>query len=164
MGQGAKGNCRRFRLGALVAGLACVAALVVAPPQPASAATTQSRIDHLIRDAIAHHGLRAVIFQATRNGRPIMTRAYGSSQTGVPATTAMHFRNGAVAISYMSTVLLRLVDQGRVRLNDRVSRWLPNLRDANRVTLGMLARMTAGYHDFEVDPRLTQNPVLESVR
>src|SRR4029077_20860333 len=32
----------------------------------------------------------------------------------------------------------------------------PKMRDGNRVTLGMLARMTAGYHDFEQDPLLTK--------
>jgi CubicO group peptidase (beta-lactamase class C family) len=69
----------------------------------------------------------------------------------------MHFRNGAVAISYMSTLLLRLVDQGRVSLDDPVSRWLPNLRDGDRVTLRMLAGMTAGYHDYEVDPLLVRD-------
>ena len=156
MGMGAKRSCRRLRLAVLIAGLACAAALVAVRPQPSSASTTRARIDALIRDAIAHHDIRAVIFQATRNGRAIMTKAYGDSQTGVPATTRMHFRNGAVAISYMSMLLLRLVDQGKVKLADKVSRWLPHLRDSNRVTLGMLARMTAGYHDFEVDPRLTQ--------
>src|SRR5207302_11295932 len=90
-----------------------------------------------------------------KDGRTIMMGAYGYSQTGVPATTNMHFRNGAVAISYMSTLLLRLVDEGKVRLDDKVSRWLPRLRDGNRVTLRMLASMTAGYHDFEIDPLLT---------
>jgi len=156
MGQGARRSRCPLWLAALVTGLACTVAMATARPQPASAATTRGRIDALIRDAIAHHGLRAVIFQATRDGRTIMTRAYGNSQTGIPATTSMHFRNGAVAISYMSTLLLRLVDQGKVKLDDKVSRWLPHLRDSNRVTLGMLARMTAGYHDFEVDPRLNQ--------
>lgn len=68
----------------------------------------------------------------------------------------MHFRNGAVAISYMSTLLLRLVDQGKVKLDDKVSKWLPKLRDGNRVTLRMLAAMTAGYHDYELDPLLAK--------
>jgi CubicO group peptidase (beta-lactamase class C family) len=139
----------------LAAGI-CVVVLVAQRPQPASAASVKSRIDRVIRTAIAHHGIRAVIFQATVRGRVIMTKAYGQSMTGVPATTRMHFRNGAVAISYMSTLLLRLVDQGKVKLDDKVSKWLPNLRDSNRVTLGQLARMTAGYHDYEVDPLLDQ--------
>jgi CubicO group peptidase (beta-lactamase class C family) len=139
----------------MVAGAACLAAFVMARPQPASAATARTRIDALIRDAIAHHGIKAAIVQVTVGGRPLITRAYGNSMTGVPATTRMHFRNGAVAISYMSTLLLRLVDQGKVKLDDKVSKWLPNLRDANRVTLRMLLAMTAGYHDYELDPLLT---------
>ena len=152
---GARQSLRLVKTLALVAGVVCLMALA-ARPEPASGASVSRRIDGLIRDAIAHHGLRAVIFQATVNGRPIMTGAYGFSMTGVPATTKMHFRNGAVAISYISTLLLRLVDQGKVKLDDKVSSWLPNLRDANRVTLGMLAGMTAGYHDLALDPLLIQ--------
>jgi CubicO group peptidase (beta-lactamase class C family) len=147
-----------------VALLACVACLMtlVALPQPASGASVRTRIDRLIREAIAHHGIRAVIFQATVDGRTVARKAYGQSMTGVPATTNMHFRNGAVAISYISTLLLRLVDQRKVKLDDKLSRWLPNLRDAHRVTLGMLAGMTAGYHDYALDPlfadKLFANP------
>jgi CubicO group peptidase (beta-lactamase class C family) len=142
-------------LAAVVAALACSTTFATARPPSAAAASVQSRINALIRDAIAHHGIRAVIFQATKNGRTIMTKAYGNSQTGVPATTNMHFRNGAVAISYMSTLLLRLVDERKVRLDEKISKWLPNLRNSNRVTLGMLASMTAGYHDYEIDKALT---------
>jgi CubicO group peptidase (beta-lactamase class C family) len=155
MAEGARRAFCRMRLVAVVAAFACSITVVAARPPTASAASAQSRISALIRDAIARHGIRAVIFQATKNGRTIMTKAYGNSQTGVPATTNMHFRNGAVAISYMSTLLLRLVDEGKVKLDDMISKWLPNLRDSNRVTLRMLASMTAGYHDFEIDPALT---------
>jgi CubicO group peptidase (beta-lactamase class C family) len=140
---------------ALAAAVACVSVLAVARPQTASAASRSARISALIRNGIAHHGLRAVIVQATVNGHTVIKKAFGSSMTGVPATTKMHFRNGAVAISYMSTLLLRLVEQGKVKLTDPVSKWLPHLRDSHRVTLGMLAGMTAGYHDFELDPKLT---------
>jgi CubicO group peptidase (beta-lactamase class C family) len=152
---GARASLRSMRVAALVAGVACLMTFVVARPQPAAAASARSRIDALIRDAIARHGIKAAIVQATVNGRPVITKAYGPSMTGVPATTKMHFRNGAVAISYMSTLLLRLVDERKVKLDDKVSKWLPHLRDANRVTLRMLAAMTAGYHDFELDPLLT---------
>src|SRR2546428_64263 len=83
-------------------------------------------------------GITAAIVQVTVAGRPVITKAYGQSMTGVPATTTMHFRNGAVAISYMSTLLLRLVDEHKVKLDDKVSKWLPHLRDSGRVTLRML--------------------------
>ena len=70
--------------------------------------------------------------------------------TGVPATTAMHFRNGAVAISYVSTLLLRLVDDGKVSLDDKLSKWLPDVPNSDRVTLGQLAQMTSGYVDYVI--------------
>jgi CubicO group peptidase (beta-lactamase class C family) len=148
-------SLRWSRLAAPLAALACVMAFAVTCAPPASAATKQAKIDALVRNAIAHHGVRAAIVQITVGGRTLMTKAYGFSMTGVPATTKMHFRNGAVAISYMSTLLLRLVDQHKVKLSDKVSKWLPNLRDGNRVTLGMLAGMSAGYHDFELDKKLS---------
>lgn len=116
--------------------------------------TAKQKIDALIRAAISKYDLRAVIVQATVGGRPVITKAYGSSMTGVPATVGMHFRNGAVAISYMSTLLLRLVEQGKVKLDDPLSMWLPKFRDADKVTLRMLAGMSAGYPDYEQNPRL----------
>lgn len=154
MAEGARRALCPTGLTAVVAAFACSITVAAARPPAASAASVQSRINVLIRDAIARHGIRAVIFQATKNGRTIMTKAYGNSQTGVPATPNMHFRNGAVAISYMSTLLLRLVDEGKVKLDDKISKWLPNLPDSNRVTLRELASMTAGYHDYELDQRL----------
>jgi CubicO group peptidase (beta-lactamase class C family) len=76
-----------------------------------------------------------VIVQATVKGRPVISKAYGESMTGVPATTDMHFRNGAVAISYVSTLLLRLVDRGKVKLDDN---------HALSSHLGSLARRSDG--------------------
>ncbi len=92
--------------------------------------------------------LPAVILRVTVDGEEIVTAALGESMTGVPATADMHFRNGAVAISYMSTILLQLVDEGIVGLDDPLATWLPDLPDADQVTLRMLANMTAGYPDY----------------
>ncbi len=80
----------------------------------------------------------------------MLTHAVGESMTGVPATTNMHFRNGAVAISYVSTLLLSLVDQDKVSLDDKLSKWLPDVPNADRVTLGQLAQMTSGYVDYVI--------------
>jgi CubicO group peptidase (beta-lactamase class C family) len=94
--------------------------------------------------------LRAVIVRVTINGDEVATFARGESLAGVPATTDMHFRNGAVAISYVSTLLLMLVDEGRVDLNDTVSTWLPQIPHGEKVTLGQLAQMISGYPDYVI--------------
>ena len=53
--------------------------------------------------------------------------AWGDSMTGVPATPDMRFRNGAVAIAYMATVLLQLRDAGALTLDDRLATVVPGL-------------------------------------
>ena len=139
--------------------------LAVGPARPTLAApsrqatpeagTTDDRAAAILaiaRDAMEQQDLKAVILRVTIDGEEIVTAAMGESMTGVPATTDMRFRNGAVAISYMSTLLLRLVDQGVVALDDPLAAWLPDLPDADAVTLRMLANMTAGYPDFEKNP------------
>lgn len=97
---------------------------------------------------MAQAHLRSVIVRVTVDGNEVVTRAVGESMTGVPASTDMHFRNGAVAISYVSTLLLKLVDEKKVGLDDKLSKWLPNTPHAGEVTLRQLAQMTSGYPDY----------------
>ena len=110
----------------------------------------------LAREAMENQDLKAVIVRVTIDGQELVTAALGESMTGVPATPEMRFRNGAVAISYVATLLLRLVDQRAVGLDDALATWLPDLPDADRVTLRMLANMTAGYPDYAPNGRFVE--------
>jgi CubicO group peptidase (beta-lactamase class C family) len=92
-----------------------------------------------------------------RHGEAVVTNAIGESMTGVPATTDMHFRNGAVAIGYLSTLVLVLVDDGVVGIDDTIDAWLPDLPDAEQVTLRMLLDMSAGYPDYVPDPAFARD-------
>ncbi len=102
----------------------------------------------VVRDAMAADHLKAAIVRVTIDGKEIVTQALGDSMTGVPATTSMFFHNGSVAVSYVSTLLLRLVDEKKLSLDDKLSKWLPNVPNADRVSLGQLAQMTSGYPDY----------------
>jgi CubicO group peptidase (beta-lactamase class C family) len=132
---------------ALAASSRVQAAQETATPQPGDAADPAAAIIAFAREAMDEFDLRAVILRVTIGGEEVVTTALGESMAGVPATTDMHFRNGAVAISYMSTLLLQFVDQGVAGLDDPIATWLPDLQDADRVTLRMLANMTSGYPD-----------------
>lgn len=117
---------------------------------PASDPARAAAIRRIVRSRMADDHLRAVIVRVTIDGKEVLTEALGESITGVPATADMHFRNGAVAISYVATLLLQLVDENRVSLDDKLSTWLPQIPNAERVTLGQLARMTSGYRDYVI--------------
>ncbi|GAA0305345.1 serine hydrolase domain-containing protein [Streptomyces polychromogenes] len=115
-----------------------------------------------VRESLAKYRLTASMAEVWSGGERVASVAAGESMTGVPATPDMRFRNGAVAIPYLTTSLLKLVDEGKVSLDDSVSRWRPDLPHADAITLRMLASTTSGYADYVRDPKfiaaLYQNP------
>jgi CubicO group peptidase (beta-lactamase class C family) len=139
--------------------LALPGAVAVAAPPPQAGAVVQAT-----RQEMRRSDLSAAIVRVLADGRPVVTRAFGTSMTGVPATTAMRFRIGAVSIPYITTVLLQLQDEGRLSLDDPVSRWLPGLPNADRVTLRMLADFTSGYPDYAVSPRFQRDILAQPFR
>jgi CubicO group peptidase (beta-lactamase class C family) len=76
----------------------------------------------------------------------------------------MHFRNGAMAFTYISTMLLEFVDQKRVVLDDKLSKFLPDLPYADRISLKNLANMTSGYADYVYQPEVLQGTSLDPFR
>ncbi len=114
--------------------------------------------------AMGQHHLKSLIVQVRAGGKNVYTGALGDSMTGVPATPAMHFRNGAMAFTYMSTMLLELVDRKRVRLEDKLSKFFPELPAAGRITLKNLANMTSGYADYVYQPEILRGTSLDPFR
>jgi CubicO group peptidase (beta-lactamase class C family) len=125
-------------------------AVPTAPPTSTTENPKADAVMRIVRDTMAQAHLKAVIVRVTVDGKEVVTQAVGESMTGIPAATNMHFRNGAVAISYVSTLLLKLVDEKKVSLDDKLSKWLPEVPHADRVTLGQLAHMTSGYVDYVI--------------
>src|SRR6266498_4752760 len=118
-------------------------------PQPHQA----SAIAAMVQEGMKTEHLRAVIVKVTQGDKVIIRQAFGESIDGVPATTEMHFRNGAVAFAYLGTLLMQFVEEHKVALDDTIERWMPDLPEANKVTLKMLANQTSGYPDYETDPK-----------
>jgi CubicO group peptidase (beta-lactamase class C family) len=125
------------------------------PDLSASEAEQVAEITRIVEEAMASLDLKAVITEVRVGDRILTTQAFGESVTGVDATTDMHFRNGAVAFSYVSNLLLQYVDDGTVSLDDTIDRWVPELPESDTVTLLMLTNQTTGYPDFETDPGWT---------
>ena len=101
--------------------------------------------------------LKAVIVRVTIDGQEVVTEALGESMTG----RAGHHRTctSATAPSPSPTCprcCCGWSTSGWSRLDDPLATWLPDLPDADRVTLRMLANMTAGYPDYVQDPKLSQ--------
>lgn len=129
------------------------AAMSVVGASTASAASPSGeKVERAVQGLVDEYPLRAAIYGAWVKGRPLVTGALGEAQPGVPATTEDHFRVGNVTESMLVTLLMQLVDEGRVSLDDPISTWFPDFPRASEVTVGMLARSTSGYAHYAAHP------------
>jgi D-alanyl-D-alanine carboxypeptidase len=87
-------------------------------------------------------------------------RAYGFAdlKTHRPLTTADHFRIGSNTKTFVISVLLQLVDEGKLSLNDTVSKFpigvtVPN---GNHITVREMCQMRSGLFEAYDTPEITE--------
>lgn len=118
-------------------------------------AVDRAEVAAIAQRAMAQYRLRSLILRVTADGQPLYSQALGESADGVPATEDMHVRNGFVAYSYLTTVLMELVDREQISLGDKLSRYFPDLPRASDITIRMLANSTSGYADYVYQPEVS---------
>lgn len=121
-------------------------------PEPSGDPAQTAALKELTDSALAKYKQKSVIVRVVKDGVDLYTGAAGDSMTGVPATPGMHTRNGAFAFTYIGQTYARMADQKLVNLDDPISKWLPDLRDASKVTIRNLLNMTSGYPDYVYQP------------
>lgn len=94
-----------------------------------------ARIRAIVEVESARAGMQAVQFGMWVGRQEVLTMALGNSMTTVPAATNMHYRIGGITWTFQSTLLLMLAEQGRIRLDDTIARWYPNLLSADKITI-----------------------------
>lgn len=108
----------------------------------------ERRLDHILTSSRDQNATKASIARVDVGRSTVFRKAIGQSQAGVPASVRMRFRTGSIAITNLTTIVLQLQDEGRLSVNDRLSRWFPDLPRADQITLEMLALNTSGYLDY----------------
>jgi D-alanyl-D-alanine carboxypeptidase len=120
----------------------------IGPSPNADTAMLRVALDS-IRQAIGANGLSAAIIWADGSE---WSAASGEAWSGVPATPATLFDAGSITKSYTAALVLRLVDEGRLALDDSISGWFPELPGAKGVTVRDLLRQTSGLADYASSP------------
>ena len=74
-------------------------------------------------------------------------------EAGVKMRAVDRFRVGSVTKTFVATVVLQLAGEGRLGLDDPVSRWLPGLlRDGDQITIRQLLAHRSGLVDVADEP------------
>jgi len=86
-----------------------------------------------------------------RDGRVAFAKGYGSSniEYGVPITPQTPFIMGSVSKQFTAASIALLVQDGRIRLDDDVHKYVPELPDyGKKITIDQLVHHTSGVRDF----------------
>ncbi|MCF6764261.1 beta-lactamase family protein [Thiotrichales bacterium 19S3-7] len=92
--------------------------------------------------------VKGMIYGLWIDNKAVDINAVGLSMTKVKAKANMHFRIGGVTETMLTTLLMILDEQGKLKVEELVSEWYPNIPNANRITLKMLANGTSGIPDY----------------
>jgi len=89
-----------------------------------------------------------------RDGKVVYTAAFGAARlrsdgtTEIAATPSMHYAVGSISKQFTAACILLLVEDGKMSLDDPVSKWFPELTRANEVKVRNLLTHTSGYSDY----------------
>jgi len=86
-------------------------------------------------------------------------RGFADRSRSIRMRADERFRIGSVTKTFVAALVLRLAEDGRLRLDDSVERWLPGLIPGGReITVRHLLSHTAGLFDYVEDPRVLSDP------
>lgn len=147
---------------ALHAALASVLALVLLASfaVPAGGAplgkATEAKLDRALAKGFAKTKAPGVIAGVWIGGKG-WTAVRGSTEKGkqVPPTLADHTRIGSVTKTFTGTVILQLVDEGKLKLDESIEKWFPTAPEASRITIRELGNMSSGINTYTADEAIT---------
>ncbi|MFE6865449.1 serine hydrolase domain-containing protein [Kitasatospora sp. NPDC057692] len=146
--------------GAAVVALAPTAAVAAdggsSSTTAAADATGRADLSPELRAVVEGGATTAALAETRENGRRTWRGSAGVTDLDSrrPARADGRFRIGSVTKTFVSTVVLQLVDEGRLRLDDPVERHLPGLvPNGGAITLRQLLNHTSGLDDYLEDPR-----------
>jgi D-alanyl-D-alanine carboxypeptidase len=132
-------------------GLVCVMGVgVPVVAQSALPATTTSSVDAAAAEVLKSTGVPSASVAVVQGGKVAYVKAYGMArlEPPMPAEAGMQYSIGSISKQFTAAVVLLLVQDGKVKLDDPVGKYLPQLTRANEVTVRQVLSMTSGYQDF----------------
>ena len=73
----------------------------------------------------------------------------------------MRYSIGSISKQFTAAAILLLEQQGKLSIDDKVAKYLPDLTRANEITIRMLLSHTSGYQDYWPEDYLMP-PMLEA--
>jgi D-alanyl-D-alanine carboxypeptidase len=147
---------RSPRLRSLVAILPAflVARVAAAQQQAAPAVPTRAalvtRLDSIATDFLEKAPVSGVTVAVVSRGDTLLLKGYGERdrEKHLPADANTIYRIGSITKQFTGAAVMRLVERGTVKLDDPITKYLPQYPQWSSITVRQLLDHTSGIHDY----------------
>jgi D-alanyl-D-alanine carboxypeptidase len=109
-------------------------------------AAEEAKIAKMVTDS----GAPSISVAVVENSKLTYAKGFGkaSLDPSRPAETDTRYAIGSISKQFTAAAILLMVEQGKLSLDDKVSKFFPELTRANEVTVRELLSHTSGYEDY----------------
>ena len=130
---------------ALIALLATASPAIAQQINPAE----QARIDKLVTETLEKTKTPSASIAIVRGGEIVLAKAYGKASESIPASSpALPYQIASNSKQFTAMALLLLEDEGKLDLDDKVSKYLPGISGGDEIALRQLLSHTSGLQDY----------------
>ena len=110
----------------------------------------RQKIDAIATDTLAKTGVPSASIAIVQDDKIAYLQAYGDARLDprTPARPDMRYSVGSVSKQFTVAAILLLQEQGKLSLDDKVSKFIPGLTRGNEVSIRQLLSHTSGYQDY----------------
>jgi len=120
---------------------------------PATAETPSDKADALLAGLVETNdpGLAVLVAQ---DGKILFEKGYGLAdrEHDVPVIPQTTFRIGSITKQFTASAILKLQEEGKLSVNDKLSKYIPDFPRGDEVTLRHLLTHTSGIHSYTDKP------------
>ncbi|MDO8501094.1 MAG: serine hydrolase domain-containing protein [Gemmatimonadaceae bacterium] len=134
--------------------ISVVAGLIASTAVGASGQTADPRlkatVDSVATQVLQSTGVPSASVAIVQHGRIVFAKAYGAArlEPRTTATSDMRYAVGSISKQFTASAMLLLLQEGKLKLEDPVGKYVPGLSRGNEVTIRQILSHTSGYQDF----------------
>jgi CubicO group peptidase (beta-lactamase class C family) len=123
--------------------------LILPPLRAAPAAPLAAEMDRYLAPYVLGDNFSGVVL-VSRAGKPLFQKAYGQAVAGygVANTPATKFHIASLSMQFTAAAVMRLIDTGKLTLDTRVDKIVPELPHGAEISLRDLLTETSGLPDI----------------
>ena len=140
--------CRAFAFALSMSFLLCSCGGNASAADPAFVTAARPQVIQLLSDMQTPG---AVVYVQSPKGNWLESFGTAVRGTNTPIPTNAYFRVGSVTKTWTATVILQLVQEGKLSLTDPVSKYIANVPNGDAITIQQLLAMRSGLYNYSKD-------------